>query len=88
MEAEMRCVDPPDGRDFNGQLVVANGMISFQWSHPEGTTVHELVDFFVGRRHDIDMIFGSHYIQKMGLLDFNKGRMLPIMPYRQKIRAC
>jgi len=87
MKEEMRCIEAPDGRDFNGQPVVACTMISFEWSHPDGTTIHPPVDFFVGNRRDIDMIFGSHYIKEKGLLTLHKGRMLPIMPYRERTCA-
>lgn len=83
----MRCIEPPDGRDFNGQPVVARAMVSFRWSHPNGTTLHDAVDFFVRSRRDIHMIFGSHYIKEKGLLTLHKGRMLPIMPYKERIRA-
>lgn len=86
MEEEMRCIEPPDGSDFNGQPVVARGMISFKWSYPGSAKVHPLVDFFVMSRRDIDIVFGSHYIKEKVLLTFNKGRMLPMMPYREKIR--
>jgi len=87
MEEETRCIkNPPNARDYNGRPVVAGVMILFQWRHLNGTTMHGPVDFFVGNRRDIDLIFGSHYIKEKGLLTFDKDRMLPIMPYRERTR--
>ena len=79
----------PRARDYHGKRVVADGTISFRRKHREGTTIHDPVEFYVGRHFpdDMDMIFGRAYMTEKRLPRVNRSRMLPIFAHKKKDRG-
>ena len=78
MKRWMGPVDEPlNVRDYNGNSVDAEGVISFRWGGRNGTTIYDPVKCYVGNPGiDFDIIFGSEYIRKEKLASVNAERFL------------
>ena len=86
MEDNIRLVrHPPNISDYHGRPIYAAGMISFKWKHLDGTKMHDPVEFYIGSRNGIDMIFGRKYCLENQLVSINVKNMLPMMKNREKL---